>query len=94
MKKKDAEIVEVIAEEKTIPIRDMSRKQVKDLRAAGLDPAFTTLDTAKTAELIDWIVDKIYPDVDLDSMPYYKVNILAMATYRQAMGGPEEIKNS
>lgn len=77
-----------------IVVRDMDRNQVKALRKAGLDPAFATLDAEKSANLIDWILDNIYKDVDFTGIPYYKVSALAYDTYRRAMGGPEEIKNS
>ena len=96
MKKNDAEIVEVVTEEnKTeIALRDMNRKHIKALRAAGLDPAFVEINAQVTADLVDWIIDNIYPDLNLDDMPYYEVMQLAMNTYTRAVKGPEVIKNS
>ena len=77
----------------TVQVRDLDYAQVKQLRKAGLDPAFTTLDTTKSAELIDWIIERVYADLDFKGVAFYKVADLAYKTYRQAMGGPEEIKN-
>lgn len=96
MKKQIAETIEgkAIIVDDGIAIRDMDRKQVKALREAGLDPAFVEMNGQKTADLIDWIIDHIYPDVELDGVPYYKITQLAMDTYRRAMSGPEAVKNS
>lgn len=77
----------------TVQVRDLDYAQVKQLRKAGLDPAFTTLDTTKSAELIDWIIERVYADLDFKDVAFYKVADLAYKTYRQTMGGPEEIKN-
>jgi len=93
-KEKTAENNIGVAEEQEITVRSMDRNQVKALRKAGLDPAFVVLDAKKTAELIDWVLDNVYPDINFAGIPYYKGNILAMDTYRFTMNGPEEVKNS
>jgi len=76
-----------------IAVRDMDRNQIKALRKAGLDPAFVAMTSKLTAELIDWVADNIYPDVDFAGVPYYVVATLAMDTYHQAVTGPKA-KNS
>lgn len=79
--------------ETEISVRDMDRNQIKALRKAGLDPAFVAMTAKTTAELIDWMADHIYPDIDFAGVPYYRVATLAMDTYQRAVTGPKA-KNS
>ena len=79
--------------ETKIAVRDMDRNQIKALRKAGLDPAFVAMTAKTTAELIDWMLDNIYSDIDFAGVPYYRVTTLAMDTYQRAITGPEA-KNS
>lgn len=77
-----------------VTIKYMDRNQIKELRKAGLDPAYNDAKDAKsTADMVDWILDNIYPGIDFSGVPYHKVMMLAANTYKKAMGGEEAIKN-
>lgn len=78
---------------KGIDIRVMSYKQIKALRKAGLDPAYFGVDGAKSSEMVDYILENIYPEYDFDSCGYDEIFELGMATYRRCFGAPEETKN-
>jgi hypothetical protein len=82
----------------TIAVKSMTRRQVKELRAAGLDPALFggKKDPEKNAELVDWMIDNIYPELNgAEDMEYNKLVKLATDTYTYAYRGPvDEIKNS
>lgn len=68
----------------TLPLmRAMSRKQVKELRAAGHDliRKGNFEDKEAIAELVDWVLDNIYPDLD-ENVDYNQAFWLALNTYR------------
>lgn len=79
--------------ENKIEIKSMTRGQIKQLRAAGLDPAFGEKDKENSAELVDWIIDHIYPELPADDLEYHILVKLATDTYTRAYRGPESIKN-
>ena len=86
----------VIKEEKYIlPVRVMTRAQVRELRKAGHDIAFSGADvtTAETFEMIDWILDNVYADCETDTLPYNELVKLATATYHDTYGKGDEAKN-
>ena len=58
-----------------------------------LDPSFLKMDAEKTALMVDWVIDNIYSDIDLDEAPYYELLKLALDTYKFTMGGEKAIKN-
>ena len=80
--------------------RPMLRREIKALRAAGYDPAMLADDAniAQTsAEMVEWILDNIYSEVDFDDTPYPECLKLAAETYKITFGeGLEdaETKNS
>ena len=79
-----------------IKLREMNRKQMKELRKAGFDLALfgNETDGVKTAGMVDWILDNIYSDVkDLDERPYHELVKMAGDTYKLSYGGTEAIKN-
>lgn len=77
-----------------VEIREMSRKQIKALRKASLDPALQDkVDNKFSMNMVDWILDNVYADVDTDEMPYHAGLKLAMDTYKVAMGGSAAVKN-
>lgn len=77
-------------------IRYLNRKDMKKLNEAGLNPMMNALDATKSMELVDFIIDLKYSDVEgIDDMPYYEVLNLAKETVTQSMLGKEqETKNS
>jgi hypothetical protein len=100
---KELTIVTDEQELKKIPVRVMTRGQVKELRAKGIDPG--DLDEIpedtkglyqllrKQKSLINWILDNVYPEFDFDKLPNPIVDDFAQRTYRKTMGTDEEIKN-
>lgn len=80
-------------------VRVMTRRQVKELRKAGLDPALMSKEDAATiaarsADMIEWILDNVYSDFNFDDISYSDCWALATETYRRTMGLDSEIKNS
>ena len=79
-----------------IKVREMNRKQMKELRKAGFDLSLfgKDVDGEKTTGMIEWILDNIYSDIkDLDDRPYHELVQLAGKTFRLSYGGPDAIKN-
>lgn len=71
--------------------RAMTRKEIKAMRKAGMDPAIKSdvdnREIAKIgAEMIDWILDNIYKGHDFDDVPYNECVKLAQETYQISMG--------
>ena len=64
--------------------RPLTRGEVKKLREANLDPAFHEDDlTMKVnAEMVDWILENIYPDFNFDNNPYSSCLKLATDVYQ------------
>lgn len=92
--KKETKVENKQAEKINIPVRKMNYGQIKDMRAAELDPAFWKENSAaKNAELIDYIINKIYPDHDFREYEYDEIMDFAMKTYRATYGRADEIKN-
>ncbi len=82
----------------TLPkARALTRSEIKALRAAGLDPAFIegAITMKKNAELVDWIMDKVYKDTDFSNIPYSACLELSTKTYQLTYRvTEEEEKNS
>lgn len=86
-------------------IISMTRGQVKELKAAGLDPAFAPRmipgDSASELEqverndaMVDWILDNVYKGVDLSTFGNAELIVLARKTYEAAYGTEaKEVKN-
>lgn len=79
-----------------IEVRYLNRKDMKALNKAKLNPMLNNLDATKSMDLVDFIIDLKYSDVEgIDELPYYQVLNLAKSTVTQSMLGKEqEIKNS
>lgn len=81
----------------TIKVRAMTRKQIKAMRKAGHDMVFSgqqeDQDNKAMFDMVDWILDNVYGDVQLDDLPYGELVQLALKTYNKAYGGGEEVKN-
>lgn len=82
-----------------VKVRSMTKKEITELRKAGLDPAVQdNADDRKMArvsvEMVDYILEKVYPGHDFDNEPYDECVALATKTYRKSMGDEEEVKNS
>lgn len=76
-------------------MRQMTRKQVRALRAAGHDLVKngTERDVAAVSELVDWVLENIYPEIGED-VAYSQVFGLALTTYKAIYEATElEIKN-
>lgn len=79
-----------------IKVRYLNRKDMKALNKAKLNPMLNNLDATKSMDLVDFIIDLKYSDVEgIDELPYYQVLNLAKSTVTQSMLGKEqEVKNS
>lgn len=79
-----------------IEVRYLNRKDMKALNKAKLNPMLNNLDATKSMDLVDFIIDLKYSDVEgIDELPYYQVLNLAKSTVTQSMLGKEqEVKNS
>ncbi len=81
----------------TIKVRAMTRKQIKAMRKAGHDMVFSGQqegqDNKAMFDMVDWILDNVYGDVQLDDLPYGELVQLALKTYNKAYGSWEEVKN-
>lgn len=78
-------------------VRAMTRRQMKQMKAAGFNPLEVDNEeqAGKTLDMFDWILDNIYSDYDLDEYPNGECMRLAADTFKLAMGQPtEEAKNS
>ena len=76
-------------------MRAMSRKQVNELRAAGHDliRQGSFEDKAAIADMVDWVLDKVYPNLSED-VDYNQAFWLALNTYKAIYEVTEqEIKN-
>ncbi len=78
-----------------IQIRSLTVKEVRELRKAGLDPAFAKNDESAdvTAGMVDWISEHIYAGQIPDDMPYNEALRIAMDTYAKTYGKKSEVKN-
>lgn len=76
--------------------RVMTRQEINGLREAGLDPTMRS-DAAEremskiSVEMIDYILDNIYPEHNFDNEPYNECAKLAADTYLMTMGRKDEI---
>lgn len=112
-KKKEAPITEqdgvliIECDEIIVPLpkpRAMTRREMRAMREAGVDPAINdamvgdnAVDAQKVgAGMVDYILDTIYPDFDFDNVPYDECLRFAGKIYALTMGGvmPDEVKNS
>lgn len=78
-------------------VRAMTRRQVKEMKAAGFNPMHLGNEeqAGKTMDMFDWILDNVYGDYDLDDYPSGECLRLAADTFKLAMGQTtEEAKNS
>ena len=86
-------MAEVKKDTHCVPIREMNRKQMKEHRKAGFDPVFGAVNGEKNANMVEWILDNVYKDCDLDEHPYHELVVLEAGTLRLSMGGPAAIRN-
>ena len=78
-------------------VRAMTRKQVKQMKAAGFDPLNAEREehASNTMDMFDWILENVYSDYDFDEYPNGECLRLAADTFKLAMGQTtEEAKNS
>jgi len=87
---------------KAVPaVIKMTRPQIKELRKAGLDPAFqprpdlTDPETMikqveKNDQMIDWILDNIYTPEALEGCSNADLMALARDTYEAAYGNKKD----
>lgn len=82
-----------------VEVRIMTRKQMKDLKEAGCDPSFigdeaTNQKLAQISmEMVDWVLENVYDDVNFDEWLNPDCIKLARATYQMSIGDEVEIKN-
>ena len=78
-----------------IQIRSLTVKEVRELRKAGLDPAFAKKDESAdvTTGMIDWILEHIYAGQIPGDMPYNEALRIATDTYVKTYGREREVKN-
>ncbi len=78
-----------------IKIRSLTVKEMRELRKAGLDPAFANKESGidATTGMVDWILDNIYGDQITDDMPYSEAFRVATDTYAMTYGRESEVKN-
>ncbi len=76
--------------------RALTRDEIKALRAAGLDPAFTENDVTMklNTDMVDWILDNIYKDFSFANLPYSDCLKLATKSYQMTYSVASEEKNS
>ena len=79
----------------SIAIRSLTVKEVRELRKAGLDPAFTKKEDSAdaTAGMVDWILEHVYTEQIPADMPYNEALRIAMDTYAKTYGRESEVKN-
>lgn len=78
-------------------VRAMTRKQFKEMKAAGFDPLKVDQEeqAGSTLDMFDWILDNVYSDYNFEEYPNGECMRLAADTFKLAMGQPtEEAKNS
>lgn len=78
-----------------VEIKTMTRKQVKDLRKAGLDLVLLgEADKTKTIEALEWVFDHVYPELaDDDELSYREMIRIATKTFEKTYGTDAELKN-
>lgn len=78
-----------------IQIRSLTVKEVRELRKAGLDPAFVKKEDSAdaTAGMVDWILEHVYTGQIPADMPYNEALRIAMDTYAKTYGRESEVKN-
>jgi hypothetical protein len=78
-----------------VKIKSMTWAQVKALREAGLDMAFSDgADRKKNVEALEWVFIHVYPELaGDDSIPYEEVIDIAAKTYTKTYGRGAEVKN-
>ena len=79
----------------SIAIRSLTVKEVRELRKAGLDPAFAKKEDSAdaTAGMVDWILEHVYTEQIPAHMPYNEALRIAMDTYAKTYGRENEVKN-
>lgn len=82
------------------PARSLTWDERMDLVKAGLDPQFWTPEEGKKVngqwerDLVIFIMQNLFPDVDYKKLSYAKVAHLAHTCLRMTAGQEEEEKNS
>ena len=72
-----------------VEIKTMTRKQVKDLRKAGLDLVLLgEADKTKTIEALEWVFDHVY-----EELSYREMIRIATKTFEKTYGTDAEVKN-
>ena len=75
-------------------IKAMTYAQIKAMRKKNMDVNLNGSDgIGNTADLVDYIMETIYPDFDACDVPYHVIVKFAMNTFNMTYGGPEAIKN-
>lgn len=75
-------------------IKSMTYAQIKAMRKKNMDMTVNGADGINsTAELVDYIMETIYPDFDAANVPYHVIVKFAMNTFNMTYGGPEAVKN-
>ena len=75
-------------------IKAMTYAQIKAMRKKNMDVNLSGADgIGTTADLVDYIMETIYPDFEACDVPYHVIVKFAMNTFNMTYGGPEAIKN-
>lgn len=75
--------------------RPMTRAEVREFRKAGLDPiTWDDVTNNRMQEMIDWVLDNIYADYDLENEDYPDCVELVTETHNLTYGRKTEVKNS
>ena len=79
----------------SIAIRSLTVREVREMRKAGLDPAFAKKEDSAdtTAGMVDWVLGHVYAGQIPDDMPYNEALRIAMDTYAKTYGREREVKN-
>lgn len=78
----------------------LDRDEIRELRKKKLDPAMAPDNEdeltvkQRTADMVDFMIDTLFPDKSFRGVPYGRVLKFAMACYGETFGDPDEVKNS
>ena len=80
---------------KTLQPRSLTFGELKALRKAGFDPAFSVSDnkSEQNSNMITWILENVFKEEVTDDMPYADLLKLAVDSYGLTYGRELEIKN-
>ncbi len=84
---------EVFNAEKHKP-RELTRKEIKQLREAGLHLHYVKGQAAeKVEDFTDFVLDNFYPGIDFDSVSQKDCITFATTTFKLTYGAEDEVKN-